>query len=59
VRIRRAIFGAQSLLMQTQEANFAMYRSVRFVGDDYSRNEALTSMEFLEPSLLNKTMDTM
>jgi hypothetical protein len=36
-----------------------MYRSVRFVGDDYSRNEALTSKEFLEPSLLNKTMDTM
>jgi hypothetical protein len=47
MRILRAIVGAQSLLMQTREANFAKCRSVgsQFVGDDYRRNEALTSKE--------------
>jgi hypothetical protein len=48
MRILRAIVGAQSLLMQTREANFAKCRSVgsQFVGDDNRRNEALTSKEF-------------
>jgi hypothetical protein len=34
--------------MQPREANFAKRRSVgsQFVGDDYRRNEALTSKEF-------------
>jgi hypothetical protein len=34
--------------MQSREANFAKRRSVRsqFVGDDYRRNEALTSKQF-------------
>jgi len=45
MRILRSIVGTQSLLVQTREANFAKRRYVRsqFVGDDYRRNEALTS----------------
>src|ERR1700724_3199769 len=48
IRILRAVVGAQSLLVQSREANFAKRRSVgsEFVGDDYRRNEALTSKQF-------------
>ena len=50
MRVLRSIVGAQSLLVQTREANFAKRRSVgpEFVGDDYRRNEALTSKQFPE-----------
>src|ERR1700730_13687062 len=48
MRILRSIVGTQSLLVQSREANFAKRRSVgsEFVGDDYRRNEALTSKQF-------------
>ena len=48
MRILRSIVGTQSLLVQSREANFAKRRPVgsEFVGDDYRRNEALTSKQF-------------
>src|ERR1700674_3250087 len=48
MRILRSIVGTLSLLVQSREANFAKRRSVgsEFVGDDYRRNEALTSKQF-------------
>ena len=48
MRILRAVVGAQSLLVQSREANFAKRRSVgsEFVGDDSLGNEALTSKQF-------------
>jgi hypothetical protein len=50
MRVLSSIVGAQSLLVQTREANFAKRRSIgpEFVGDDYRRNEALTSKRFPE-----------
>src|ERR1700688_3334877 len=48
MRILRSLGGTQSLLVQSREANFAKRRSVgsEFVGDDYLRNEVLTSKQF-------------
>src|ERR1700730_8955402 len=48
MRILRSIVGTQSLLVQSRKTNFAKRRSVgsEFVGDDYRRNEALTSKQF-------------
>ena len=50
MRILCAIVGAQSVLMQAREANFAERRAVgsEFVGDDNLGNEALTSKKFPE-----------
>ncbi len=50
MRVLRSIVGAQSLLVQSREANFAKRRSVgsQFFGDDNLRNEALASKQFLE-----------
>ena len=48
MRVLRSIIGAQSLLVQSREANFAKRRSIgsEFVGDDSRRNEALPSKQF-------------
>jgi len=47
MRIFDSIVGAQPLLVQSREANFAKRRSVgsQFVGDDNRRNEALPSKQ--------------
>jgi hypothetical protein len=48
MRVLRAIVGAQSLLMQSREANFAKRRAVgsQFVGDYHRRNKALAAKQF-------------
>lgn len=50
MRVLRSIVGAQSLLVQSREANFAKSCSVgsQFVGDDNRRNERQTSKQFPE-----------
>ena len=50
MRILGTIVGAQPLLVQSREANFAKRRSVRsqFVGDDHRRNKAPASKQFPE-----------
>jgi hypothetical protein len=50
MRVLHAIVGAQPLLMQSREANFAERRSVgsQFVRDDHRPNKALASKQFPE-----------
>jgi hypothetical protein len=50
MRVLRAIVGAQPLLMQNRETNFAKRRAVgsQFIRDEHRRNKALASKQFSE-----------